>query len=192
MIDGMPTLVHVRDVGSADERQDVLEEVAAVSLQRQAGSTGAGPRRMSGVFQSERIASMLFAAVEPRLGAVSDWAVSDTLQSLAPPLEHWHFVGVSPLCRIYRYVRGDAFATHRDEERHLEPMLWTALTVMLYVPSDRELVGGETFVGDVRVSPDPWSVLAFAHNSWHHGAEVMSGTKTVVRSDVMIAARREM
>ncbi len=45
---------------------------------------------------------------------------------------------------------------------------------------------GETFVLDQCIEPVPWRLAVFAHDTWHHGAEVIAGTKVVVRGDVIV------
>lgn len=48
-------------------------------------------------------------------------------------------------------------------------------------------LGGETLFrqGNLKVSPKMGSAILFEHQLWHQGAEVESGVKFVLRSDVV-------
>ena len=182
----MRTLVRVGDIGLRRQRDLVQHEIRSATFEHQYAGSIAQPRRKAAL-TNDHIAAFVFDAISDHLGEPADWSLSETLRTVVPPLERWRFAGVSPHFTVYRYERGDSFANHRDEERQVGPTRWTALSLLLYLPSEGDaLVGGETFVDCEKVEPEPWSVVVFAHHTWHHSAEVISGSKLVVRGDVTI------
>jgi len=50
--------------------------------------------------------------------------------------------------------------------------------------------GGETRFENVSITPEPGLALLFDHYLLHEGAEVIEGTKYVLRTDVMYGATR--
>lgn len=94
--------------------------------------------------------------------------------------------------RYYRYEPGQLFDWHFDHpfERGRES---SRLTLMVYLNDD--FTGGTTdFIfgsGVIRedeimtVKPEKGMALVFTHNVLHRGAEVLTGKKYVLRSDVM-------
>ena len=134
-----------------------MEEFRRVQMERQHGFNAATPRRR-GVLHSDPVAMLLFNAVAADLGPVENWTVSNRLRDLTPTLDQWQFAGVDPFLRLYRYGRGESFSSHQDVGRKLSPKRWTALTILLYLPTDElPLTGRETFIEDQAVMPEPWA-----------------------------------
>lgn len=55
---------------------------------------------------------------------------------------------------------------------------------MRVYPNDG-FTGGDTDFRAFRVKPEAGAALLFIHDTWHEGAAIESGTKYVLRSDVM-------
>ena len=93
--------------------------------------------------------------------------------------------GTNPRFRGYRYQPGQAFKPHYDGSYRKSEALESELTLLLYL--NEGFAGGETRFLDIEtdVRPQTGAVLLFAHRVLHEGAEVVSGTKYVLRSDVM-------
>ena len=93
--------------------------------------------------------------------------------------------GTNPRFRGYRYKPGQAFKPHYDGSYRKSETMESELTLLLYL--NESFAGGETRFLDIEtdVHPRTGSVLLFAHRVLHEGAEVTSGTKYVLRSDVM-------
>ncbi len=97
--------------------------------------------------------------------------------------------------RFYRYHPGQTFHAHRDGSYvSLATYEQSAVTFMIYLNHD--MTGGETrFYRDseqamlghpyLSVQPTTGAALVFVHSIWHDGAVVQSGTKYVLRTDVM-------
>jgi predicted 2-oxoglutarate/Fe(II)-dependent dioxygenase YbiX len=92
-------------------------------------------------------------------------------------------IGLNERLRFYRYDPGQRFAPHADGSYASPIGERSLLTLMVYLNEGFE--GGETKFNDVRVVPQTGMALIFKHELWHEGAEVSSGRKYVLRTDVM-------
>jgi len=91
--------------------------------------------------------------------------------------------GFNERFRFYRYGPGEYFKWHRDGSFVRTPDEASCLTFLIYLNHDFE--GGATeFRGEV-VAPRAGSVLVFPHRLTHQGMPIVSGTKYVLRTDVM-------
>jgi prolyl 4-hydroxylase len=91
--------------------------------------------------------------------------------------------GLNERFRYYRYGPGQKFAWHTDGSFRRENGEASLLTFMLYL--NEGYTGGETLFPTVQVRGRTGMALVFEHALTHEGAEVTSGTKYVLRSDVM-------
>jgi prolyl 4-hydroxylase len=94
-------------------------------------------------------------------------------------------VGLNERLRFYRYSPGQRFAAHTDGYFIRSETERSLLTLILYL--NEEFTGGETFFlnSETRVAPQTGKVLVFAHQLWHEGLPVQSGTKYILRTDVI-------
>jgi len=104
-------------------------------------------------------------------------------------------VGLNSNIRVYQYVPGDVFGKHVDNANEVAEGR-TEYTLLIYLTGAREgLVGGETvfYAGGrelLRVEPVAGSALLHQHGEaclLHEALPVLSGTKYVLRSDVVFA-----
>lgn len=119
---------------------------------------------------------------------VDDLALAATIWErvkdyVAGVLAEFRAVGINERFRFYRYDPGQAFRWHRDGYFQRESGERSRLTLMFYLNDDFE--GGETFFEEVVVRPQSGMALCFVHHLLHEGAEVKSGRKYVMRTDVM-------
>ena len=93
--------------------------------------------------------------------------------------------GVHVPLRIYRYEPGQHFGPHQDQSYAGEGGTRSLLTLMVYLNEGFE--GGETeFPEQGRtIVPRAGTALLFQHMLLHAGKRVVSGTKLVLRSDVL-------
>jgi len=101
------------------------------------------------------------------------------------PLCEMQPVGANERFRCYRYTSGQRFAPHYDGAFVRNERERSLLTYIVYLNEGFD--GGETgFLDfDVTAVPKTGSALLFQHFMLHEGVSVRSGTKYVLRSDVM-------
>lgn len=92
-------------------------------------------------------------------------------------------VGLNTRLRYYRYVPGQRFKWHMDGAHDDGQGTRSILTFMVYLNDGYE--GGETRFRFAAVTPRQGMALVFDHEQIHEGGEVRSGTKYVVRTDVL-------
>lgn len=96
--------------------------------------------------------------------------------------------GFNELWRYYRYVPGQRFKLHGDGAHSRPSGEESQFTFLVYLNDDVE--GGSTNFHFARsevlkVKPRAGTALVFMHKHLHEGAEVLAGTKYVLRTDVM-------
>jgi prolyl 4-hydroxylase len=92
-------------------------------------------------------------------------------------------VGLNPRFRTYRYVPGQRFKWHMDGAYDDGQGTRSILTFMVYLNEGYE--GGETKFRFTSITPREGLALVFDHEQIHEGGEVLSGTKYVIRTDVL-------
>lgn len=114
---------------------------------------------------------------------------------LPPVIDGQGLRGFNERWRFYRYAPGQTFKPHRDGSYfRAKTFEESQVTFMIYLNDGA--TGGETrFFADMEqafrqrpylsVQPKEGMALVFLHSIWHEGAVVHSGTKYVLRTDVM-------
>jgi hypothetical protein len=123
----------------------------------------------------------------------------------------WRPVGVNPLMRFIRYRPGGLLVPHYDAPYDYGDERRRTLVTLVFYLEARGAQGGQTrFIADPQtelalaerdysdwqrlaqpteivtaVSPAPGSVLAFDHRILHDSAPLRSGSKTIMRTDVI-------
>jgi hypothetical protein len=108
---------------------------------------------------------------------------------LPPMIYHRVAIGLNERLRFYSYDSGQEFKYHFDGSFRRQTGEQSLLTLMVYL--NQKFTGGKTtFLNpeETIVTPATGMMLAFKHNILHQGAEVLSGRKYVLRSDVMFSA----
>jgi prolyl 4-hydroxylase len=105
--------------------------------------------------------------------------------ALPEQLSEMRKVGINERFRCYRYAPGQRFAPHQDGAFRRSADEHSQLTLMVYLNAG--FGGGTTHFLDFEreVVPRTGDALLFQHRLWHEGSVVTSGTKCVLRSDVM-------
>ncbi|MBM0104381.1 2OG-Fe(II) oxygenase [Steroidobacter sp. S1-65] len=98
--------------------------------------------------------------------------------------------GLNERFRYYRYTPGQRFDWHFDGSFIRPNGELSRLTFMIYL--NQEYQGGETRFESVSVVGKPGMALLFEHELLHQGAEVTSGIKYVLRSDVMYSGWKQI
>jgi len=92
-------------------------------------------------------------------------------------------VGLNEQFRFYRYDPSQRFKRHIDGRFKRNEQEESRITFMVYLNNDFE--GGETVFDEVAIQPKIGTALCFIHELKHEGKPVISGTKYVIRTDVM-------
>lgn len=116
----------------------------------------------------------------------------------------WSFVGVNPLMRIIRYSEGDFLVPHYDDSHQFEKGLKTLKSLVVYL-EDR---GSTRFIDDgglteeyedrnetadsssvlVEIPSKAGDAIAFDHRILHDSPPLASGSKTIIRTDLIFKA----
>jgi prolyl 4-hydroxylase len=135
----------------------------------------AGSRRMEEIRNNDRVifddpalAALLFERARPHLPIyINDWKLH----------------GFNERMRFYRYGPNQYFKWHKDGSFAKSPTEASCLTFMIYLNDGFE--GGDTEFRTEFVKPKAGMALVFPHRMPHQGNDIVSGTKYVLRTDVM-------
>lgn len=118
----------------------------------------------------------------PQLAA---WLYQRALPLLPAQIDGWRPSGFNERFRFYRYTEHQYFTWHQDGTFRRSDHEESFLTFIMYL--NDAYMGGETQFGWDTVIPQQGAALVFPHRLRHQGARVLSGTKYVLRTDVMYA-----
>jgi len=114
----------------------------------------------------------------------------------------WTLKELNPRWRYCRYFAGHYFGCHTDGSWSPGPGTTSFLTFMLYLNGADEFEGGTTNFVDHRakkvkykVIPEPGMAVVFVQEDLdllHEGSKLTSGTKYILRSDVMYDAPKKV
>ncbi|WP_028101373.1 prolyl hydroxylase family protein [Pseudoduganella violaceinigra] len=116
----------------------------------------------------------------PRL---AEFLFQRAMPVLPPDIGQWRLHGLNERFRFYRYGPGEYFKWHKDGSFEKSGDEVSLLTFLIYLNADFE--GGDTQFRWDTVRPQEGRLLVFPHKQSHQGAEIIAGTKYVLRSDVM-------
>ncbi len=93
-------------------------------------------------------------------------------------------IGLNEMFRIYKYTEGQRFKMHRDGSYERNENECSLFSFLIYLNDDFE--GGETyFESGITIKPQQGNALIFYHPLKHEGKSLISGTKYVLRTDIM-------
>ena len=144
-------------------------------------TTSSGPKMRKDIRNNSRIMKDDPQLAEQLWRRVQEWVPAEWRGRRA--------VGLNERFRFYRYEPGERFAPHYDGAFERENGEKSEFTFLIYLNDD--FVGGETRFfqpGVFNVIPKAGNLLLFYHPQLHEGAVIESGTKYVLRSDVMYQA----
>ena len=102
---------------------------------------------------------------------------------LPPEIDGWRPCGMNERFRFYRYTPEQFFKWHQDGTFRRSEDEESFLTFIIYLNDD--FMGGATEFPWEKIEPKVGSVLVFPHRLRHQGAKILTGTKYVLRTDVM-------
>lgn len=100
-------------------------------------------------------------------------------------IDGWEKTGLSEHFRFYKYDPNQRFKRHIDGRLKENIDLESRITFLIYLNEDYE--GGETAFDNCTIQPKQGAALCFIHEQKHESLPIISGTKYVLRSDVMYA-----
>lgn len=93
-------------------------------------------------------------------------------------------LGLNELFRIYKYSEGQRFKMHRDGSYERNEKECSFFSFLIYLNEGYN--GGETYFEEgITVIPKLGDALLFHHPLRHEGKPIISGTKYVLRTDIM-------
>lgn len=92
-------------------------------------------------------------------------------------------IGLNELFRYYRYEPGQYFKKHIDQPFIRNGVEASYYTLLMYLNDNYR--GGETTFEKSVIYPKAGTALLFRHDLLHSGNEVVTGTKYVIRTDIM-------
>ena len=110
----------------------------------------------------------------------------EMIKDLVPQdIDGYEPIGLNERFRFYRYKDGQRFKPHIDGAYKRSDTEFSLLTVLLYL--NEEFEGGSTYLITLNenVQPKTGMCLIFDHKILHAGTSVTTGTKYVLRTDVM-------
>lgn len=144
------------------------------------------------VLDSPALATRMFARLQDLVPASMPVEAEDA--SASP----WTLDSINERFRLCRYRPGQVFHMHQDGVHHRSRSRQSCLTFLVYLSDGASCEGGDTrfydagHAGDgepiATVTPQAGSLIVFDHRLWHAGARVTSGTKYILRSDVIYRA----
>ncbi len=167
------------NVFSSDECQNFI------ALSERAGYDAATINTSGGVILRPDVRNNDRVILDDELLAEESW---QRCQPYVPKvLNGRRALGLNERLRFYRYESGQKFAPHVDGYYRRLNGEQSLLTWMIYLNED--FAGGTTkFYGaEIEIKPATGMMLVFRHTLLHEGAEVVSGHKYVLRSDIMYA-----
>ena len=99
-----------------------------------------------------------------------------------PQIDGLRATGLAAAFRFYRYAPGQRFKMHKDGGMSERGMA-SRMSFLVYLNED--FIGGETDFRSFKLVPKTGTALIFVHETWHEGCALTSGTKYVLRSDVL-------
>ncbi|WP_281556399.1 2OG-Fe(II) oxygenase [Thalassomonas sp. RHCl1] len=121
-----------------------------------------------------------------------DWVSEDLaktwwnklLNELLPEINGKKAIGLSPRFRFYRYTPGQKFNMHKDGRQEVSGNI-TMMTFLVYLNEGYE--GGSTKFrqDDIEIHAVTGQALLFEHHLWHQGTKLESGSKYLLRTDIV-------
>ena len=165
----------IKDFWSKERCDEYIKIGEGIGFKSAPINTGMGQRVISSIrnnkrvlFDSEALAKSLWV----ELAQFAPWRIGNSTA-----------IGLNELFRFYRYKPGEEFKKHRDQSYSRNSLESSYYTFMIYLNDDFD--GGETTFDGKLITPTTGMALIFLHSLEHAGNPVRSGTKYVLRTDIM-------
>ncbi len=170
-----PIIWTIENFLSKKECEDLILYSEMKGFEEATVSLNTGPKMMKGIRNNSRV------SLNDEHLAVKYW---EKLKGFCPEmLEDARAEGLNERFRFYKYESNQRFKRHIDGRYRRNENEESRITFMIYLNDDFE--GGETAFDDVTIEPKAGTALCFIHEQKHEGCPVPTGTKYVLRSDVI-------
>ncbi|GAA4107507.1 2OG-Fe(II) oxygenase [Aquimarina addita] len=171
-----PEIFLIENFLSKKECDDFIIKGEQVSFEEAKVSINGKQVMLKGVRNNQRI------LVKDEVLAKSIWSKIEPF--VETTFGQYEAIGVNEMFRIYKYNEGQRFKMHRDGSYERNEKECSFFSFLIYLNEDFE--GGEThFKEGVTVMPGCGDALLFHHPLRHEGKPIISGTKYVLRTDIM-------
>ncbi len=121
------------------------------------------------LFKDERLAQRIWLQIQP---------------FVVKTFGKYKVTGLNEMFRIYKYEKGERFKMHRDGSYERNETECSFFSFLIYLNED--FIGGETYFEEgITITPNLGDALLFNHPLRHEGKPIISGTKYVLRTDIM-------
>ena len=181
------------NVLTPDECRNMRDRAEALGFkQPQEGNFFGGARERVTLTDTE-IAQKVWSRIGPCISPWYHWWWNDCTvvadgKVVSVPWGKYVPCGINPCLRISKYNPGGCFKYHYDENYYGGPDVGFH-TILIYLNNTFE--GGATCFSDElgRINPQEGMAVVFYHRTLHCGNKVESGTKYVIRTEVMFKPR---
>ena len=166
---------------SRDQCKAFIEQFEQMGFEEALVNTESGPRRVEHIRNNQRI------IIDDKSLASEMW--KELKSSVPNQIGNSTAIGLNERFRVYKYITGQEFKKHRDQSFIRANGEASYYTLMIYLNEGFE--GGETTFPDVTIKPKTGDCLVFLHDLEHEGTKLVSGTKYVLRTDIMFRLNEE-
>lgn len=169
----------IENFWSVSKCNEFIQRSESIGYQEALIQTDFGQKRLEQVRNNQRV-----------LFTDNDLAheIWDELKPYCPAtIGNSEVVGLNELFRFYKYEKGQMFQKHRDQSFIRNERESSYYTLLIYLNDDFE--GGATSFNLLELTPKKGTALVFLHNLEHEGKVLISGTKYVLRTDIMYALK---
>lgn len=163
------------DFWSADKCESMIAKSEAIGYKTATIETERGAKVVPSVRNNKRV-------------MLNDVVLAEELWQVLKPLAPVNIgnsvaCGLNELFRLYKYQPGQVFKRHIDQSYIRNEREASYYTFMIYL--NNNYTGGQTTFAKSVITPMQGMALIFLHSLPHEGAEVTSGIKYVLRTDIM-------
>lgn len=178
-----PYIITVPNVLTQEECERLIARIDGEGPTMATINTARGVRIKPNVRNNERV---IFD--DPKL---AELLLERARQHVPDEIHGMTLCGANERLRCYRYRPGMRFAPHSDDAFHRNEFEQSWYSYLIYLNGGFQ-GGNTTFLvePEVSITPESGKGLLFQHCLIHEGSEVLSGTKYVVRTDVMYRSKQ--
>lgn len=168
-------ILTIEEFWTAEKCDEFIRKSELLGYEPAMVQTENGPKRVEGVRNNQRI---LFTD-----NSLAQELWSNLKNHIQQNLGNSVAIGLNEMFRFYKYEPGQEFKKHRDQSFIRNEVESSYYTFMIYLNDD--FTGGETTFNEVTITPKKGSTLVFFHDLEHEGTKLISGSKYILRTDIM-------